>query len=262
MGDTMPSQMDPKIKEIWLRYREFKRHEDRETLIIQYMGLVKYVVKKLFKSVPKAIEEGDLISIGVIGLVEAMDRFDPEFGIKFETYAIPRIRGVIIDELRSLDWIPRSLRTKSSKMRDAIQELEAEFQDVPTDEMIADRIGITYDDFQKWKKEMITMNVLSLDRPVEQSSSSSSQSLYEIVEDEQNEFPLDKIESNELKLQLVRAIQNLPEKLRLAITLYYFEKLTFKEIGQILNVSESRISQIHSETIKRLKAQLSAMVSA
>jgi RNA polymerase sigma factor for flagellar operon FliA len=259
----MASQMDPEIKKVWLRYRDYHRHEDRERLILQYFGLVKYVVKKLFKSVPAAIEEGDLVSIGIIGLVEAMDRFDPEFGIKFETYAIPRIRGVIIDELRSLDWIPRSLRTKSSKMRDAIQELERENQETPSDDMIAEYIGVSYDDIQKWKKEMLSLNILSLDRPVEQSSSNGSgvQNLYEMVEDDRNEFPLDKIENNELKIQLVKAIQNLPEKLRLAITLYYFEKLTFKEIGQILSVSESRISQIHSETIKRLKSQLSELVT-
>ena len=249
------------VQKIWREYKSTASFESRELLILQYMGLVKYVVKKLFKSVPAAIEEQDLCSIGIIGLVEAMDRFDPEFGIKFETYAIPRIRGVIVDELRALDWIPRSLRTKSSKVRDAINELEIEHQEDPTDEMIAERIGIAMKDYQKWKKDIQGMNVLSLDRPVE-NNGTGVQSLYEIVEDANSDIAIEKLEDKEVKMQLIKAIQRLPEKLRLAITLYYFEKLTFKEIGQILNVSESRISQLHSETIRRLKAELEDLILA
>lgn len=257
----MTTKSAEEVQVIWRDYKSTGSIESREMLILQYMGLVKYVVKKLFKSVPAAIEEQDLCSIGIIGLVEAMDRFDPEFGIKFETYAIPRIRGVIVDELRALDWIPRSLRTKSSKVRDAINELEIEHQEDPTDEMIAERIGIELKDYQKWKKDIQGMNVLSLDRPVE-NSGTGLQSLYKIVEDENSDIAIEQLEEKEVKMQLIKAIQRLPEKLRLAITLYYFEKLTFKEIGQILNVSESRISQLHSETIKRLKSELEDLILA
>ncbi|MBD3226280.1 MAG: FliA/WhiG family RNA polymerase sigma factor [Caldithrix sp.] len=228
-------------------------YDYRQELMVKYLGLVKYVVRKMIKSFPKAIEEEDLYQIGILGLSEAIERFDPDFGIKFETYAIPRIKGCIIDELRKLDWIPRSLRTKINHLKDKTSQLEQKFSDQLTDHEVAASLGIKDEDLNNWKREMNAINLQSLDKPIDEQK---RQTLYDVIEDRDYVQPDGKIEDEEMKHLLLKYIKKLPEKTRLVITLYYYEKLTFREIGTILNVSESRISQIHSETLAKLRKEL------
>lgn len=251
--------MQRAIDPIWFEYKTTNSIRHRQELMLKYTGLVKYVVRKMIKNYPRALEEGDLYQIGVLGLSEAIDRFDPEYGIKFETYAIPRIKGSIIDELRKLDWIPRSLRAKLNSMRDKSVQLEQKFSGNYTDDEMAYGLGIDLKNLNNWKKDFNSANLYSLDRPLDETN---KQNLYDVVEDSSYIKADDKIEEEEMKRILLKSIKKLPEKTRLAITLYYYEKLTFKEIGSILNVSESRISQIHSETMVKLKKEINKMTYA
>jgi RNA polymerase sigma factor for flagellar operon FliA len=238
-------------------YKQDMHAHLRQELVLRYLGLVKYVVRKMIKNFPQAIEEKDLYHIGVLGLAEAVDRFDLDYGIKFETYAIPRIKGSIIDELRKLDWIPRSLRSKTNHFKEKTIEMEQKFSGSFTDDEVAHGMCMKVEELQSLKKEINGVNLLSLDKPIDDLQ---KQNLYDMVEDEERTNPDFKMEEEEMKRVLLKAIKQLPEKTRLAITLYYYEKLTFKEIGQILNVSESRISQIHSETMVKLKKSMNKML--
>ncbi|NOX88232.1 MAG: FliA/WhiG family RNA polymerase sigma factor [Calditrichaeota bacterium] len=233
--------------------------KSRQQLLVRYLGLVKYVVRKMIKNYPQALEENDLYQIGIVGLAEAIERFDPAYGIKFETYAIPRIKGSIIDELRKLDWIPRSLRAKLNTYRDKSLELEQKFSGNYTDAEVANGLGVEEKDVKNIKRDLNSATLYSLDKPLD---NNSKQSLYDLVEDKDYVRIDDQIEEEEMKRVLLKAIKKLPEKTRLAITLYYYEKLTFKEIGKILNVSESRISQIHSETMAKLRKEINKMLYA
>jgi len=243
----------------WLNYKKHNDIRSRQELVVRYLGLVKYVVRKMIKNYPQALEENDLYQIGILGLSEAIERFDPSYGIKFETYAIPRIKGSIIDELRKLDWIPRSLRAKLNNIREKTVELEQKFAGNYTEDEMANGLGIEVNDLHNWQKDTNSINIFSLDKPLDDTN---KQNLYDVVEDKEYIKPDDKIEDEEMKRVLLKAIKKLPEKTRLAITLYYYEKLTFKEIGKILNVSESRISQIHSETVVKLKKEINKLTYA
>ena len=245
--------------QIWKSYKSSGNPKLRQELTLRYLGLVKYVVRKMIKNYPPAIEEQDLYHIGTLGLVEALDRFNLDYGIKFETYAIPRIKGSIIDELRKLDWIPRSLRNKTNSYKEKTIELEQKFSGAYTDTEVSHGLGIDEEELNSWKREMNSLNMLSLDRPIDDSN---SQNLYDMIEEEEETYADNNIEEDEMRKVLLEAVKQLPEKTRLAITLYYYEKLTFKEIGQILNVSESRISQIHSETMSKLKKSITKMIYA
>ncbi|HQU74567.1 MAG TPA: FliA/WhiG family RNA polymerase sigma factor [Calditrichia bacterium] len=245
----MKTQIDP----TWQSFYKAKQSTVRDQLMVKYLGLVHYVVNKLFKTMPTNVDREDLVNIGVIGLSEALDRFNPYFGIKFETYAIPRIRGAIIDELRKQDWIPRSLRSKSNKIKKAVEELEQAQRGEVSSYAVASQLGISESEYHQWQSQLNRTSMISLDKP---NPNFDDSNLYEAIEDTTSENPVEFLEDVEMKALLVKVIKKLPEKYRLAITLYYYEQLTFKEIGKILNVSESRISQIHSETIDRLKRML------
>lgn len=245
----MKTQVDP----LWRDYFNSKEPELRNKLMQKYLGVVHYVVNKLFKSIPPNMERDDLVNIGVIGLGEALDRYNPYFGIKFETYAIPRVKGAIIDELRKQDWVPRSLRSKSTKIRRIIEDLEQSYRgEVPVKE-VAHQLGITEAEYQAWQSQVSNGNVVSLDKP---NQNYDEHNLYDVIENQNSGNALDSIEDEETKKMLVKIIKKLPEKPRLAVTLYYYEHLTFKEIGKILKVSESRISQIHSETMDKMRRML------
>jgi RNA polymerase sigma factor for flagellar operon FliA len=245
--------MKSQVDQIWIDFYENKNLLLRDKLMVKYLGLVHYVVNKLFKSMPTSVDREDLVNIGVIGLSEALDRYDPYFGIKFETYAIPRIKGAIIDELRKQDWIPRSLRSKSNKIKKALEELEQTNRGDVTGHNMANHLGISEEEYNQWQSQLKRTSIVSLDKP---NPNYDDHNLYEAIEDTAADNPLESIEDEEMKMLLVKVIKKLPEKARLAITLYYFERLTFKEIGKILNVSESRISQIHSETVDRMKRMI------
>lgn len=245
--------MKYEVDQIWQDFEKDKCSSLRDKLMVKYLGLVHYVVNKLFKTMPLSVDREDLVNIGVIGLSEALERYDPYFGIKFETYAIPRIRGAIIDELRKQDWIPRSLRSKSNKIKKAVEELEQSCRGDVSDQKLATHLGISENEYYHWQSQLKGTAIVSLDKP---NPNYDDHNLYEAIEDKSTNNPVENIEDEEMKALLVKIIKKLPEKARLAITLYYYEKLTFKEIGNILNVSESRISQIHSETVDRMKRML------
>lgn len=244
---------------MWHEYKVNSSQVYRQQIILRYTGLVKYVVRKMIKNFPQAIEEADLHQIGILGLCEAIERFDPAYGIKFETYAIPRIKGSIIDELRKLDWVPRSLRAKLNTMKEKAVEMDQKFSGIYTEADMANGLGIEVKDLHNWKKDINAVNMYSLDKPIDDSN---KQNLYDVIEDTDYMSASDNIEDDEMKHILLKAIKKLPEKTRLAITLYYYEKLTFKEIGKILNVSESRISQIHSETMNKLRKEINRLTYA
>ncbi len=251
--------MQSAIDSMWFDYKNNNNLKSRQQLLIRYLGLVKYVVRKMIKNYPQALEENDLYQIGIVGLAEAIERFDPNYGIKFETYAIPRIKGSIIDELRKLDWIPRSLRAKLNTFRDKSVELEQKFSGNYTDVEVANGLGLNERDVKNIRRDMNSAVLYSLDKPLD---NNGKQNLYDLIEDNDYVRVDEKIEEEEMKRVLLKAIKKLPEKTRLAITLYYYEKLTFKEIGKILNVSESRISQIHSETMAKLRKEINKMIYA
>jgi RNA polymerase sigma factor for flagellar operon FliA len=244
---------------IWRQFSTNRSTSARRQLIGQYLGLVKYVVNRLKVNLPASIQHEDLIQIGVIGLSEAVDRYDSSLGIKFETYAIPRIKGCVIDEIRKIDWIPRSLRNKKSLINNKIMEFDQTHSGNYCDADIAKSLDVSIDRLNKWQKQINLFNTASLDKHITENNGAT---LYDIIGDQNTENYEDKIERQEMKTLLLSAINKLPEKNRLAITLYYYEKLTFKEIGDILNISESRVSQIHSQTIRNLKKSISAMASA
>jgi len=246
-------------KTIWQNYSSHRNTAVRQQLVAQYLGLVKYVVNKLKINLPPSVQQEDLLQIGIIGLTEAIDRFDFSFGIKFETYAIPRIKGCIIDEIRKIDWVPRSLRNKKSLINNKMHEFDQNHSGLYSDEDIAKGLDISMKKLNKWKREINLFNVTSLDRP---NTENQGTNLYDVIEDDSNESYEHKIEKQEMKSMLLSAINKLPEKTRLAITLYYYEKLNFKEIALILNISESRVSQIHSKTIQNLKNCITKMASA
>jgi len=245
-----------KVEKIWLQYKKNPNPEIREKLIIHYLPLVRYVVDRLPVSELPSICIDDLISSGIVGLMEAIDKFDPERRVKFETYAIRRIQGAIIDELRSLDWVPRSLRKKANLLEKTYFSLQKELGRTPTNEELAKSMGIKKNELHKLLIEETYFSTRSLDERED-----DSRSLTEIVPSPQAENPFSALEKQETRNILRKAILELSEQERTVITLYYYEDLTLKEIGKILGLSESRISQIHTRAILHLRSRLKSKFS-
>ena len=247
-------------------WREFKRTRDRglrDRLILSYAPLVKYVAGRLGAGLPAHVDEGDLVSYGLLGLIGAIERFDPDRDIKFETYAITRIKGSIIDELRSMDWVPRSVRTRARDIERAIAELEAKLMRAPTDEEISQRLGVTEEEFQDSLLAISRSSIAALDELWSVSSGSGDAvALIDTIEDTSGPQPSHALDQTELREALGEAIARLPEREKLVITLYYYEELTLREIGEVLGVTESRVSQLHTKAILRLKARLAGTAAA
>jgi RNA polymerase sigma factor for flagellar operon FliA len=240
-------------------WREFKRTGDRalrDRLILTYAPLVKYVAGRLGSGLPAHVEEGDLVSYGLLGLIGAIERFDPDRDIKFETYAIARIKGSIIDELRSMDWVPRSVRARARDIERAIADLEAKLNRAPNDEEIAAKLGITEDELQDALLEISRSSIAALDELWQSSASGDPVALIDTIEDPEAPEPQAAMSQTELREALGEAIARLPEREKLVVTLYYYEELTLREIGEVLGVTESRVSQLHTKAILRLKARL------
>jgi len=246
------------IEEIWQRYRESRDKALRDRLILNYAPLVKYVAGRISTSLPAHVDEGDLVSYGLLGLIGAIERYDPAREIKFETYAISRIKGSIIDELRSLDWVPRSVRSRAREIERAMLELENRLKRAPTDEEVATEIGITVDEFQDSLTAISRSSVAALDELWQISTGGGDTvSLIDTIEDPHADDPSKAMSQTEVREALADAIQRLPEREKLVITLYYYEELTLREIGEVLGVTESRVSQLHTKAVLRLKARLS-----
>ncbi len=243
-------------KTLW---QEFKASNDkglRDRLILTYAPLVKYVAGRLGSGLPAHVDEGDLVSYGLLGLIGAIERYDPDRDIKFETYAISRIKGAIIDELRALDWVPRSVRSRAREIERAIGELEAKLGTAPTDEQIAAKIGISVDELEESLTDISRSSIAALDELWSTSGDGDQVSLLDTIEDTAGPRPADVLDATELREALADAIARLPEREKLVVTLYYYEELTLREIGEVLGVTESRISQLHTKAILRLKARL------
>jgi RNA polymerase sigma factor for flagellar operon FliA len=241
---------------LWLEYRRTKDRTLRDRLILTYAPLVKFVAGRLGSGLPAHVDEGDLVSYGLLGLIGAIERFDPEREIKFETYAISRIKGAIIDELRALDWVPRSVRTRARDIERAMVELERRLLRAPTDEELADKLGISTDELGDALTEISRSSIAALDELWTATAGGDQVALIDTIEDTSGPDPQGALAQTELKEALGEAIARLPEREKLVVTLYYYEELTLREIGEVLGVTESRVSQLHTKAILRLKARL------
>lgn len=239
------------LADLWKRYKQDGDVQAREALILRYSPLVRYVVGRLAIGIPPSLQEEDLISYGVIGLIEALGRFDPDYGVKFETYAVARIRGQIIDSLRGMDMMPRSVYRQAKDIENAVACLSQILGRVPRGEEVAVHLGITLEQYRKW---LINTNfaIVSLDQPTTFVNGEQA-NLYDLLEDVDMPTPPQQIEDTEMKVELASAIRALPKRAQLMISLYYRDGLTMKEVGQVLGVSESRVSQIHAETMLTLR---------
>ena len=247
---------DTDTRTIWREYRRTGAKDLRDRLIVMYSPLVKYVAGRLGSGLPAHVDEGDLVSYGLLGLIGAIERYDPERDIKFETYAIARIRGSIIDELRALDWVPRSVRSRAREIERAIANLEAKLGRAPTDEEISAKVGITTEELEESLTDIARSSIAALDELWSVSGEGDQVSLLDTLEDPDSVRPADALDETELREILGDAISRLPEREKLVITLYYYEDLTLREIGEVLGVTESRVSQLHTKAILRLKARL------
>ncbi len=241
-------------KQLWENYTKNKTPQIKEQLIIEYAGLIKLVAGRLNMYLGNNVEFDDLTGYGVFGLIDAIDKFDYTKGIKFETYASLRIRGAILDNIRKMDWIPRSIRKKQKLIEAAKLKLETNSEDQVTDEHIADELDISLDELYKWEDQTKALNLSSLDEFIEQGGDVYSNK----VTTRRFEEPEKALEDEEIKKLLVKAIEGLSEKECRVITLYYYEELTLKEIALIMEVSESRISQLHTRSLKKMKEVLGA----
>lgn len=237
------------VDSAWEAWHVSEEHTAREWLVVHYASLVKFVAGRLGAGLPRSVDTGDLVSAGVFGLMNAIDRFDPEQGAKFETYAIPRIRGAILDGLRSLDWVPRSVRSRSRQIQDAIAELEHQLGRTPTDEEIAAELQIEVAELEKWLADVAAGSVGPLDHVAMDSTPSHS--------DAQTQ-PGSALEEGELREAMRAEISKLPEREQAVLVLYYDDGLTLAEIGDALGVTESRISQIHAKAVLQLRSRLAA----
>lgn len=237
---------------LWIEYSHSKTSVIREQIIIEYVPLVKIVAGRLAVYLGSNVEYDDLVGYGIFGLIDAIDKFDYGKGIKFETYASLRIRGAILDQIRKMDWIPRSVRQKQKAIDNAIKKLEAERGSNYSDEDIARELGITDDEYCSWVGQTNISNISSLDDYVDQGNDvqSSNNTAYMHIEPEYV------VEEKELKKALAAALTALTEKERRVVLLYYYEELTLKEISQVMEVSESRVSQLHSKALKKMKGSL------
>ena len=242
--------------ELWIEFRKTKSPALRDAFIRQYMPLVKYVVGKISPSMPSSVEFDDLVGFGQFGLLDAINRYDPERNVKFKTYAVTRIRGAIFDELRQLDWVPRSVRQKSREIENAIVKLESKLGRPATDAEIAESMGISEADFQQTVMKVSLTNVLSLNDVWHSGDDADHISIGDSIEAPSSLNPDVIVEREEIRRVITEAINELPERERMVLVLYYHEDLTFKEIGQVLDVSESRISQLHTKANLRLRAKL------
>ncbi len=246
-------------KTLWTQYKKSSDPKIKEQIILQYANLVKFVAGRTMISLPPSVEVNDLESAGIMGLIDAIDRFDPKYGVKFESYAIPKIKGSMLDELRKLDWVPRSIRSKSRELEKVINEIENEKGGPATDEEIAKRLNVSIEDYFNLLKEVNTVSLMSLDSVIYNEEGGKGE-LHEVIEGKDEEEPDEALNREELKEMIIQSIDDLPETERLVIALYYHEELTLKEIGQVVQLSESRISQIHTKTILSLRGKLNAAI--
>jgi RNA polymerase sigma factor for flagellar operon FliA len=252
-----PAAAAQALRELWESFKDTGDGQLRERLILHYSPLVKYVAGRVGVGLPPNIEQADLVSYGIFGLIDAIEKFDLERAIKFETYAISRIRGAIIDELRAIDWIPRSVRYKAREVEKAYAALESQLHRTPTEAEVAAQMGIKLEDLHAIFSQVSFVNVVALDELLNVGGEKGDKlSLVDTLEDTRAEDPVAAFESEETKYLLAKAINTLPEREKIVVTLYYYEGLTLAEIGQVLGVTESRICQMHTKAVLQLRGKL------
>lgn len=237
---------------LWENYSKSRNQDIREKLILEYAPLVKIIAGRLSMYLGYNVEYEDLVSYGIFGLIDAIDKFDYGKGIKFETYASLRIRGSILDQIRKMDWIPRSLRQKQKRLETAMSELETELGRVPTDEELAKKLEISVDELCSWEGQSMSSTMMSLDECIDQGVELKETA----VVNSRFETPEQVVEQEEIKRILAETLETLTDKEKKVILLYYYEELTLKEISLVMEVSESRVSQLHTKGLQKLRQRL------
>lgn len=245
---------------LWEAYQVNPSEPNKEALLVTYLPVVRQVASRMKMSLPHSVNLEDLVGAGIMGLINSVENFNPELGFKFETYAIPRIRGSILDGLRDFDWVPRSIRSKEKLLESTMVKLETRLGRIPTDEEIAEKLDLTMSEYNKLVDDVSATSLLSLDRPLNSDPEQAS-NLYDLVADKATENPLDLMERKEIRNLIIELINNLPEQEKLVVALYYYEELTLKEIGKVLDISESRVSQIHTKIIMSMKSHIRKLIS-
>ena len=249
------------LRELWRSYKNDGDERARERLVVAYSPLVKFIAGRMASGLPSHVDEGDLVSYGLLGLIGAIERFDLDREIKFETFAVARIKGAIIDELRSLDWVPRSVRARARDVERAHAALEATLGRAPTDEEMADKLELSVEEFRDALLQIANSSVLALDDLwtfADPDGSGGQISVLDTIQDPNALDPESEAHTAELKDRLADAIESLPERERLVIALYYYENLTLREIGEVLGVTESRVSQLHTKSVLALRSRFQA----
>ena len=249
----MVTQVDLDIQQVWTAYRETCDVQYRNRLVERYLPLVKYNAERIWARLPDGVELDDLISAGTFGLMDAVDAFDLNRGVKFETYCVPRIRGAMLDELRSMDWVPRLVRSKSARMEAARKELEAQLGRPPRPDELAAKLNITLDELKEYVGEATAVSLVSLNKKWYETDSYKDVREIDILEDKKAEDPTCRLQNRDLMRLVTRGLNR---NERLIVILYYYEEMTMKEIGATLDLSESRVSQMHSSIVARLQAHL------
>lgn len=245
------------LQALWADYKKTSSGEARDKLIVHYSPLVKYVAGRVATGLPANIEQADLVSYGIFGLIDAIEKFQLGRGIKFETYAISRIKGAIIDELRAIDWVPRSVRFKAREIEKALGRLENELKRTPTDDEVAAELGMSVHDLHSVYNQISFVSLVALDELVSGGSERGDKlPLIDTLADTSTEDPVTAFETEEMKEILAQAIGRLSEREKTVVSLYYYEGLTLAEIGQILGVTESRVCQMHTKAVLQLRSRM------
>jgi len=248
-----PKIQESSIEEVWRTYKKTASDELRNFLIENYLHLVKSTAERMHMRLPGEVDVEDLMSAGLFGLMDAIDAFDLERGVKFETYCTQRIRGAIFDELRAMDWVPRLVRSRTAKVERARKALEMELGRRATDREVCERLQVTNSEYKKLSKDSKPVNVVSLNRKWFETDSSKDIREIDVIQDNRQEDPLQELQKKDLKLLITKGLSRAE---RLIVILYYYEEMTMKEIGMTLDLSESRVSQMHSSILARLQAQM------
>jgi RNA polymerase sigma factor for flagellar operon FliA len=244
---------DTDISTVWGEYKKQPTQESRNRLIEYYLPIVRFNAERVHAKLPTEVDVEDLVSAGMFGLIDAIEAFDLDRGVKFETYCSPRVRGAILDELRSMDWVPRLVRNRSQRIQAAVKALQSEMGRVPSDREIAQRIGVSATDFVRMSRDATAVSMTSLSRKAFGNDSSRDVSEIDVLKDGRATSPVQEIQKTDLKKLIQRGLT--PTE-RLILILYYYEQMTMKEIGLTLDLSESRVSQMHSAIVDRLRFQL------